>query len=238
MKILDKYKDYYDFLSHSSEADDSVFFDRRGSLLFYPMSSSESYGQATEKDIVKKAVNLGYDTAGIIIGLYAGYSLYLFKVHLILSTDISDPRLIALNDYNSQNYTYSIEYLGSRKNYERSHSDPILQFYRFTDNCSMMTKYSKHYKQPDFMTANLNNLNAKDIFKRESPFDSEKYKYRVPILKDTFISKFVHPEDIYYSIEEFISSKKNDIDVESKGLTDKEKAINHGFDAKTSFRNM
>jgi hypothetical protein len=83
------------------------------------------------------------------------------------------------------------------------------------------------------VTSNLKNAKVRRIWDTY-----ETKEYSVPILKDTFIAKFIHPEDIYYSIEEFISSKKNDIDTESKGLTDKEKVINHGFDTKSSFRNV
>lgn|SRR5574344_78507 len=231
MKILDKYKDYYDFLSHTIDSDDTIFFDRRGSTLFYPISINID-DSMTEKDIIKFATyDMSFDRK-CILGLYSGYSLFLFEVKTLPSEDENDPHRFQLE--NSDRYmTYSISYIGSRKNYERDIHEPILEFYSLTDNSPFNVRYKKGYKSPNFVTSNLKNAKVRRIWDTY-----ETKEYSVPILKDTFIAKFIHPEDIYYSIEEFISSKKNDIDTESKGLTDKEKVINHGFDTKSSFRNV
>ena len=58
------------------------------------------------------------------------------------------------------------------------------------------------------------------------------------ILKNIGIPAMISPEKIYYGMETYLFSLKNDKDCESTGLTDCEKIVNHGFDKKTSFRNM
>ena len=58
------------------------------------------------------------------------------------------------------------------------------------------------------------------------------------ILKNIGIPAMIPPEQIYYSMETYLFSLKNDRNCESTGLTDCEKIVNHGFNKKTSFRNM
>jgi len=56
-----------------------------------------------------------------------------------------------------------------------------------------------------------------------------------PILRDTSIPSFISPLSMWVKLTDYISSKRNDRVVEIKN-TDVEKAVNHGFDKKTSFR--
>lgn len=56
-----------------------------------------------------------------------------------------------------------------------------------------------------------------------------------PILKDTFIGSYIPAEDIWEHVSEYIGLEK---EVESRPLTDKEKIVQHGFDKVTSFRKM
>jgi hypothetical protein len=61
-------------------------------------------------------------------------------------------------------------------------------------------------------------------------------KYIVnPILKDTFISSIIPAEEIWDSLSEYIGLQK---EVTPRPLTDKQKIEQHGFDNKTSFRNV
>ena len=63
-------------------------------------------------------------------------------------------------------------------------------------------------------------------------------KTKIPILSQTGIPAVIQPEQIFLGIEEYLSSKSNDRSMESEGLTDVDKAVNHGFDKRTSFRKM
>ena len=56
-----------------------------------------------------------------------------------------------------------------------------------------------------------------------------------PLIKDLGLSKWFDPRDVWNWVVEYLASKK---EVESKPLSDKEKVVSHGFDLKTSFRNI
>jgi hypothetical protein len=56
-----------------------------------------------------------------------------------------------------------------------------------------------------------------------------------PILKDTPIPSIIPARDFYNAIDNYLRSKYNDKTIEIKN-SDIDKAINHGFDKKTSFR--
>lgn len=61
-------------------------------------------------------------------------------------------------------------------------------------------------------------------------------KVSLPILAATKLTTLLDPEKIWIELQTYISSLDNDVDT-STPMTDVEKAINHGFDKKTSFRN-
>jgi hypothetical protein len=54
-------------------------------------------------------------------------------------------------------------------------------------------------------------------------------------LKNTIITRIIDPFVIWKELSNYISSKNNDKDIDIK-MTDEERAINHGFDKKYSFR--
>ena len=60
----------------------------------------------------------------------------------------------------------------------------------------------------------------------------------IPFLRESVIPKYIPAELIYRGIDDYIRASKNDVDQESDGLIDIDKVINHGFDKRTSFRNI
>ena len=67
----------------------------------------------------------------------------------------------------------------------------------------------------------------------------KKIKKDIPLLKACGIASIVNPVDIYLSIEEYFSLEKTASErTESIGITDIDKLENHGFDKRTSFRNI
>jgi hypothetical protein len=56
-----------------------------------------------------------------------------------------------------------------------------------------------------------------------------------PILADTSLTSILDGEAIWKEIQNYISSLNNEVDVETD-ISDVDKAVNHGFDKKTSFR--
>lgn len=57
-----------------------------------------------------------------------------------------------------------------------------------------------------------------------------------PLLKNTFIPSIIMPEEIWISVENYISSLNTEKTQDN--MTNNEKILSHGFDLKTSFRNV
>ena len=59
-----------------------------------------------------------------------------------------------------------------------------------------------------------------------------------PIFKDSGLVKFFDAREVYFAIDDYLSSQKTKNErIESINITDKEKIINHGFNISYSFRN-
>jgi len=59
-----------------------------------------------------------------------------------------------------------------------------------------------------------------------------------PIMKETCLPALLEPFKIYNNLDNYLRSLFNDVDCESAGITDKERAVNKGFNNKESFRNI
>ncbi len=86
------------------------------------------------------------------------------------------------------------------------------------------------------MKDNLNNIKKGNW--NQGKYRDIKKELPIPFLRDTFIPKYIPVELIYRGIDNYIRASKNDVDQESYGLSDIDKVITHGFDKKTSFRNI
>ena len=64
------------------------------------------------------------------------------------------------------------------------------------------------------------------------------YVVNLPILSETRLAGLLDPHKVYVSIDSYLLSLYNDKDQESEGLTDRDKAVNKGFDPRESFRNI
>ena len=65
----------------------------------------------------------------------------------------------------------------------------------------------------------------------------KKEMQNLPILKACGIAGLIDPVSIFCAIEEYFSIEKTASETtEARGVTDEDKVIMHGFDAKTSFR--
>ena len=81
-----------------------------------------------------------------------------------------------------------------------------------------------NYKTPLIDDVKLGNFEYENNFTEKSPL----------ILNKTKLPSILNAQDVYLAIEEWLSHKKDDIVHDS--MTDKEKIVSHGFDAKVSFR--
>ena len=69
----------------------------------------------------------------------------------------------------------------------------------------------------EYKTGNINNWEIKhfDFFEENT----------IPILRNTWVPSYVDAQTAYYNIEEWLIAQHNDVDQESKGLTDIDKVI-------------
>lgn len=252
MQIIDKYTDYYDYVQNAEYNDKSVIYDRRGALVIGKNTDEDSHlsersffemlisdvdilaGIFSKKQFSKKRENI---TSSVTLALYAGFHLFLFEVHYTACKlwENKARRLILKN--------YEIKYQGSRADYEREEGPPL-----------MFVTYEKSYDfakrkeiKRDMLRENLRNVNAYMVGEKElvslkaraAGYAEYLYEvYRPFILKETFVPKYVSPEEIFRGVEEYLLYSKREKNQESEGLSDVDKAVNHGFDKKTSFRNM
>ena len=140
--------------------------------------------------------------------LEVGYIQYLIKVYDI----------VFLNDFNRQIY-------GKLQSYKMV----IQHVYRNNEHL-YKTPISIHGMEAEW------NYNAIEWIIPPRPVEDDKFTpIELPILADTVLTKLISPEEIWKELSNYISSLKNDKNVDI-GTTDIEKVVNHGFDKKESFR--
>lgn len=221
MRILCKEKDFYDYVGFGENGSEDVTFDRR--KMWMIKRESDAYDESTIYHVIDSLMKSRGEKqlTEKVIGVFIGYTLYIIKL-------TSEPRKFSF-DNGIEPFKYSAELIAARKCYDIKHSLPI-EFVEFgIFNPWNLKSFSKDLTK-DYKEGNIANWEIKPAFKN--------IEDRIPILKNTFIPKLIDAKEVYYNIEEWLISQHNDVDQESIGLTDVDKAINHGFDKKTSFRKM
>ena len=223
MTILDRYKDFYDYLSYDERfMDDTITFDRRNSKLLDKQSlcKFDAFGKP-QNCINYIYFHIGYVTwiikleFKVIWGRFGcnldekSYKMTLIETY----KDYDDKYLFGLGHINISEF--DIEYLKKYKSL-KSFKD-IIKFEQ-----QEHLKYNNKSNVVYPLNGNsYNNIKNSDIY----------------ILEKTGIPSIINAEDIYLAFDEYFRSLKDDIDVETD-LTDNDKIINHGFDKKTSFRKV
>lgn len=208
MLIIDKYKDYYDHFSHIYGIDKKVVYDRRNS---FPL---------TTHNILERNKNRGrwyYDKRHFFI-LEVGFAQYLFAINGLyikqkLDTIYYKPEIL---DCESITLEHTFR---ENKHYFEKEITFVLCDIKFD------FRWKKHKKVKNYV---FNTLKEAIEFEENTEISN-------PILKDTAITSLIEPFEIWAEVSNYISSLNNDKEVDIK-LTDVDKAINHGFDKKSSFR--
>ena len=212
MYIIDKNKDYYDYLGKTYGVDKTIVYDRRGSI---PLTAGSFL-----KTMAPAAINIGrhYYSGheGVLFVLEVGTTQYLFGMHEIRYKSLTPLTSVYPDPYDCKYELVSI----------------------FKDN--------KHYYDKEisivpveknmFYGSNWRAWNKKEINSFAELREVENRRISNPILKDLFIPSLVKAEDIWKDLSNYISSKYNDKTITIVN-SDVDKAVNHGFDKKTSFRN-
>lgn len=238
MRILCKEKDYYDYIGAENGYDkDDIVFDRRNMRVLkagYEYADWDTIDHVVDTLLTDRCKPQSY----AVYGLWIGYNFYVFG----LSGDVD--RYVD-NTYKmlKKDWKWSAELISNFKLYNVPHKNPIelveievalnFQYFRKLNGSwrNFRTKYDLARKDSqinELQTGNPANWKLKTIWGED----------KIPILKNTWIPKFVSAKDAYYGIEEWLLAQKNDVDQESKDLSDVDKAVNHGFDKKSSFRNV
>jgi hypothetical protein len=210
MYIIDKNKDYYDYLKGTYGIDKTIVYDRRGSIVL-----SNQY----IIDYLRKEYHRLESIEHFILEI--GDKQYLFSAKLYYKKEGFL--------YVSTNGVFNLEKIfNDNKHYfEKEITIVSCNLENFHYSYNFMYK---GYKVKEF---NYSSLSWADVLINENRLEQ---KIDNPILSNTCIPHFIPAKDIWISLMNYISSKYNDKTIDIKN-SDVDKIVNHGFDKKTSFRN-
>ena len=204
MKIIDKNKDFYDYLSHIYGIDENIAFDRRGSTIL-------------TDDCIKKFIE---DTKNTIKWFYPellileiGFVHYIFNTSCLYEED----KTSSLNHI----YTDGIHFS----------KNPICLYFNDSFNFrhdDFKLKGMKAMALP-YNELKLNERMIKVWRNNDKPISIE-----LPIMDKTFVTSIIKPEEIWRNIYHYLCKINEPIYIDTRD--DVSKAIDHGFDKKTSFR--
>lgn len=234
MRIIDKNKDFYDYLQ-GIYPDRLLVFDRTGSFVLTKQALCDCIPEHARRP-------------GCFVLLQVCNTFWLYYAHRVRKKDalvLEQPE-------------YNFELVTSWKNYNKQRQLLKLNlidfsardifpnrwaFWMYEDNDKMAAALASvdfAEKKDLLMTAvDANNYRVLECLNH---YDTKWYsnlraKYRIPILSSSGLVGGIDPLDMYLSIEEYLSFEKTASErTESVGLTDKERIMNHGFDVKHSFR--
>jgi len=209
MLIIDKNKDYYDYLSHAYGIDTKVVFDRRGSIIL------------TNESIINQLVDNRtyyfynrYGDRNLYFVLEAGRVQYLLKVSECKFDRNSFGEILVTE------YTIGIEHTFLENT--NFFGKPLT-----LKGVNVTERWDR--KQRKYSIA-ISNFRETCSVKENTFVDIDH-----PILTKTKIPALIPAFDIWTDVANYISSLKNDRDADIVN-SDSAKIVNHGFDLKTSFR--
>lgn len=236
MRIIDKNKDFYDYLQ-GIYLDQLLVFDRTGSFVLTKQALCDCIPEYARRP-------------GCFVLLQVCNTFWLYYARRVRKKD-------ALVFEQSE---YNFELVTSWKNYNKQRQLLKLDLIDFSagdifPNTWMFWRYENNDKMAATL-ASVNFAEKKDLL--IAAVDTNNYrvlkclnhyntrigwcsnlrtKYHIPILSSSGLVGGIDPLDMYRSIEEYLSFEKTASErTESIGLTDKERIANHGFDVKCSFR--
>lgn len=255
MRLIDNKKDYYDYLAGIYGIDTYITYDRRNSTRLYNKTSQavlevqypwwpivfcpykngilpgteDTLAAMAHKnwDEPKGSLNYPgyYSVHRYEVGVLIGFKLYIIEVNRCLK-DVNDSivkfdaKLLHVKDYDRREKSGKIKDI----------VDPIL-----IGEISYGSWYPWKYPFKD-------RNNDEDKF-RNVGFTSSYYGNREvpdilanPIMTGTWIPSVIPAEDVWNNVTDYLLAIKEKPIVDNR--TDEEHAESHGFDRKTSFRNM
>ena len=236
MRIIDKNKDFYDYLQ-GIYLDQLLVFDRTGSFVLTKQALCDCIPKHARRP-------------GCFVLLQVCNTFWLYYARQVQKKDV-----LVL-----EQPEYDFELVASWKNYNKQRQLLKLDLIDFSagdifPNTWMFWKYEDDNKMAatlasvDFTekkdlliaavdTSNYRVLECLNHYDTRTCWCSNRQtKYHIPILSSSGLVGGIAPLEIYLSIEEYLSFEKTASErTESVGLTDEERIENHGFDVKHSFR--
>lgn len=222
MRIIDKNTDFYDYLQNIY-IDKTITFDRTNSYLL-------------TKEIMCDNIKYTNEVGDIVFLLMQVCNkFWLFRITITKVTKWNTPK------------KYQIELISSWDNYDKKRELIKLVFIRFGISMYRALNTGKLHTPEVFTRSdilinaiNTNDYDAYDNITAHTFYNNGvKTVKHIPVLKACGVADFIDPLEIYLAFEEYFMLEKSSSErTESVGLTDKDKIGNHGFDIKSSFRNI
>lgn len=215
MKLLTKYKDFYDYLVGIYGEDEKLVYDRR---VFRPHRIADLFLSLEDE-------NTRLFTFAINGKLYRIVH-YLGKFYY---TPEELVELRALYEKNNKTTRRRYSYFMDRSGFASSGFTSLKKAQEFfSDPKNTATDVNMRLRQPVLLTYNM---------LRGSEFFDEKTKthWVVPILSEFPITKYLPAEEVYKEISELLGWLNDHPEIPNTQTND-EKIVTHGFDPKTSFR--
>lgn len=229
MRIIDKNKDFYDYLQ-GIYPDRLLVFDRTGSFVLTKQALCGCIPEYARRP-------------GCFVLLQGCNTFWLYYARRVQKNDV-----LVL-----ERQEYNFELVASWKNYNKQRQLLKLDLIDFSARDVFPNRWAFWmYEDNDKMAAALASVDfaekkdllmtAVDANNYRVLYDTRWYsnlrtKYHVPILSSSGLVGGIDPLEMYLSIEEYLSFEKTASErTESIGLTDRERIENHGFDVKHSFR--
>lgn len=234
MRIIDKNTDFYDYLQNVYR-DNTVTFDRTDSFVLTKEILLKHLPYTRTPPLWVRGFRRAFDFAL----LQVCNTFWLFLIDAFDEDETGHPQ------------DCKIELLATWQNYGKQRKLIRLDIIDFSWKVSERFKIRQRLTWQDDKDAILENVgvltNAIDMneYKVIRSIDSHTVYYgnglkeekHIPILKASGMAAFIDPLDIFITIEQYFSLERLDAErTESVGITDVEKAENHGFDKKSSFR--
>ena len=251
MKIISKYKDFYDFNFLYGKPDETLVYKRecavdnskapKGTLPQLYMRSAIYYGS-----YLKSHNKLPFYVADSIIGIYP-YLFHCPYVGLLTDDRKTVTKTIPIDFNNATDGKSWLKFLQDnvdssirREQLYKTQRDFLTQKIRWRDIRAEEPKYFEYYKSPVLI------IDPNITMLSHAEFGSIDKSQHIKVIKDFCINSlacnplkyhwdFINDMDVYSNIENFLFSMKQEPVSDPSNET---KIVNAGFDLKTSFRKM
>ena len=232
MRIIDKNTDFYDYLQGTFPDQDNVF-DRTKSFMLSKEMLCSCLARTEERLL--------------LLRIGAANWLFLLNTHPSDKDYFSCPVIV----------DFDAELITTWKNYDRPLK--LIEMSLITPSFGLLQHlcgYASYSSGPSFyyergyditrikerisdLQTAINNDDFRTKFNIISTavYLSHNAGKEIPILRGSGLAQLLDANDVFLAFDEYFSLQKQAQErTASIGITDKEKVINHGFDAKTSFR--